>query len=55
MVRIEFVSGDTALDYVKQYNADLIKKSSELKDKTELKRKKTGTKTRIKRKVSTFS
>ena len=39
VVRIEFVSGDTALDYVKQYNADLIKKSSELKDKTELKEK----------------
>ena len=39
VVRIEFVSGDTALDYVKQYDADLIKKSSELKDKTELKEK----------------
>jgi len=32
VVRIEFVSGDTAIDYVKQYDADLIKKSSELKD-----------------------
>jgi len=39
VVRIEFVSGDTALDYVKQHDADLIKKSSELKDKTELKEK----------------
>ena len=39
VVRIEFVSGDTALDYVKQYDADLIKKSAELKDKTELKEK----------------
>ena len=39
VVRIEFVSGDTALDYVKRHDADLIKKSSELKDKTELKEK----------------
>ena len=39
VVRIEFVSGNTALDYVKQHDADLIKKSSELKDKTELKEK----------------
>jgi len=39
VVRIEFVSGDTALDYVKQHDADLIKKSSELKNKTELKEK----------------
>jgi len=39
VVRIEFVSGDTALNYVKQHDADLIKKSSELKDKTELKEK----------------
>jgi len=39
VVRIEFVSGDTALDYVKQHDADLIKKSSELKDKTKLKEK----------------
>ncbi len=39
VVRIEFVSGDTALDYVKRHDADLIKKSSELKNKTELKEK----------------
>jgi len=39
VVRIEFVSGDTALDYIKQHDADLIKKSAELKDKTELKEK----------------
>jgi len=39
VVRIEFVSGDTALDYVKRLDADLIKKSSELKNKTELKEK----------------
>ena len=39
VVRIEFVSGDTALDYVKRHDADLIKKSAELKDKTELKEK----------------
>ena len=39
VVRIEFVSGNTALDYVKRHDADLIKKSSELKDKTKLKEK----------------
>jgi len=39
VVRIEFVSGDTALGYVMRHDADLIKKSSELKDKTELKEK----------------
>jgi len=39
VVRIEFVSGATALDYVKQHDADLIKKSVELKDKIELKEK----------------
>jgi alanyl-tRNA synthetase len=39
VVRIEFVSGKTALDYVKQNDANLIKKSMELKEKTELKEK----------------
>nr|AIF07987.1 alanyl-tRNA synthetase (AARS, alaS) [uncultured marine thaumarchaeote KM3_26_A01] len=39
VVRIEFVSGETALDYTKQHDADLIKKSDELKNKTELKNK----------------
>ena len=39
VVRIEFVSGGTAIDYVKQHDDDLIKKSVELKDKTELKEK----------------
>jgi len=39
VVRIEFVSGGTALDYTKQHDANLIKKSVELKEKTELKEK----------------
>jgi len=39
VVRIEFVSGGNAIDYVKQHDDDLIKKSVELKDKTELKEK----------------
>jgi len=39
VVRIEFVSGGTALDYTKQHDANLIKKSEELKEKTELKEK----------------
>jgi len=39
VVRIEFVSGGTAIDYVKQHDADLIKKSAELKEKMELKEK----------------
>jgi len=29
-VRSEFVSGDTALDYVKRHDADLIKKSYQM-------------------------
>ena len=37
MVRIEFVSGDTALDYAKQHDVDLVRKSAELKDKAKLK------------------
>jgi len=39
VVRLEFVSGETALDYIKQHDADLIKKSAELKEKMELKEK----------------
>jgi len=37
VVRIEFVSGDTALDYAKQHDVDLARKSAELKDKAKLK------------------
>jgi len=33
VVRIEFVSGDTALDYAKQHDVDLARESAELKDK----------------------
>jgi len=36
VVRIEFVSGETALDYTKQHDANLIKKSAELKEKMKL-------------------
>jgi alanyl-tRNA synthetase len=39
VVRLEFVSGETAIDYTKQHDADLIKKSAELKEKMELKEK----------------
>ena len=39
VVRIEFVSGATALDYTKQRDANVIKKSTELKEKQELKEK----------------
>jgi len=38
-VRIEFVSGPTALDYTKQHDASIIKKSAELKEKMEMKEK----------------
>jgi len=37
VVRIEFVSGDTALDYAKQHDDDLARESAELKDKAKLK------------------
>jgi len=37
VVRIEFVSGDTALDYAKQHDVDLARESAELKDKAKLK------------------
>ena len=39
VVRIEFVSGATALDYTKQRDANVVKKSAELKEKQELKEK----------------
>ena len=39
VVRIEFVSGATALDYTKQHDANMTKKSTELKEKLELKEK----------------
>ncbi|NWJ22388.1 alanine--tRNA ligase, partial [Marine Group I thaumarchaeote] len=39
VVRIEFVSGPTALDYTKQHDASIIKKSAELKEKMEMKEK----------------
>ena len=39
VVRIEFVSGDTALDYAKQHDVDLARESAELKDKVKLKEK----------------
>jgi len=39
VVRIEFVSGGTALDYAKQHDADLVRESAELKDKAKLKEK----------------
>jgi len=37
VVRIEFVSGNTALDYAKQHDVDLARESAELKDKAKLK------------------
>jgi alanyl-tRNA synthetase len=51
VVRIEFVSGETALDYIKQHDADLIKKSAELKDKTELKEKRQEQKQELREKL----
>ena len=39
VVRIEFVSGATALDYTKQHDANMTKKSTELKEKLEFKEK----------------
>jgi len=50
VVRIEFVSGGTALDYTKQHDANLIKKSAELKEKTELKEKRRGQKQELREK-----
>ena len=39
VVRIEFVSGDTALNYTKQHDVDLARESAELKHKAKLKEK----------------
>ena len=39
VVRIEFVSGETAIDYTEQHDANVIKKSAELKEKMENKEK----------------
>ena len=39
VVRIEFVSGETAIDYTEQHDANIIKKSAELKEKMENKEK----------------
>ncbi len=39
VVRIEFVSGLTAVDYIKQHDAIMLKKSAELKEKMEMKEK----------------
>ncbi len=39
VVRIEFVSGLTAVDYIKQHDANILKKSAELKEKMEMKEK----------------
>jgi len=50
VVRIEFVSGGTALVYTKQHDANLIKKSAELKEKTELKEKRRGQKQELREK-----
>jgi len=50
VVRIEFVSGGTALDYTKQHDANLIKKSAELKEKTELREKRRGQKQELREK-----
>jgi len=50
VVRIEFVSGGTALDFTKQHDANLIKKSAELKEKTELKEKRRGQKQELREK-----
>ena len=51
VVRIEFVSGETALDYTKQHDANLIKKSAELKEKMELKEKRHEQKQELREKL----
>ena len=51
VVRLEFVSGETALNYTKQHDADLIKKSAELKEKTELKEKRQEQKQELREKL----
>jgi len=51
VVRIEFVSGETALDYTKQHDANMIKKSAELKEKMELKEKRHEQKQELREKI----
>ena len=51
VVRIEFVSGDTALDYAKQHDVDLARKSAELKDKAKLKEKRQEQKQELREKL----
>ena len=51
VVRIEFVSGETALDYTKQHDANLIKKSAELKEKMKLKEKRYEQKQELREKL----
>ena len=51
VVRIEFVSGETALNYTKQHDANLIKKSAELKEKIELKEKRQEQKQELREKL----
>ena len=51
VVRLEFVSGETALNYTKQHDADLLKKSAELKEKTELREKRQGQKQELREKL----
>ena len=51
VVRIEFVSGDTALDYAKQHDVDLARESAELKDKAKLKEKRQEQKQELKEKL----
>jgi len=50
VVRIEFVSGKTALDYTKLHDANLMKKSAELKEKIELREKRRGQKQELREK-----
>ena len=51
VVRIEFVSGDTALDYAKQHDVDLARESAELKDKAKLKETRHEQKQELKEKL----
>nr|AIF19512.1 alanyl-tRNA synthetase (AARS, alaS) [uncultured marine thaumarchaeote KM3_87_A02] len=51
VVRIEFVSGDTALDYAKQHDVDLARESAELKDKAKLKEKRQEQKQELREKL----
>ncbi len=51
VVRIEFVSGNTALDYAKQHDADLVRESVELKDKAKLKEERQEQKQELREKL----